>query len=162
MRRFGRQFGMGEIAERAETVIDRYQNDPFFRQRRSVVGSSGSRSARQRAAVNPDHDRTFFVRLGRSPHIETETIFALLARGRVIDGALWVRRLRAIRPEVVAFANAFPRRWGLGSFPTQFARRRGGVRYPFVTANPVNDRARNQSALNTNDVVCGQGGPRYH
>src|SRR5687768_17869238 len=132
---------MGKVAERAETIIDCHQNDPFFRQSRSVIGASRARSARQRAAVNPNHDRALLGGFSRSPHVEIETILALLARRRVIERALWVRRLRAIRTEVVALANAFPRRYGLRRFPTQLAHRRGGERYAFVTANPVIDGA---------------------
>src|SRR5262249_7356860 len=114
---------------------------PLFRQDRPIIGASCARSARQRAAMNPDHDRTFFACFGRSPHVEIETIFALLARRRVIKRALWVRSLRAIRTKVVAFANSFPCRYWLRSFPTQFARGRGGERYAFVTANSVDDGA---------------------
>src|SRR5262245_13287801 len=126
---------MGEVAERAEAIIDRHQNDSFFRQGSPVIGASRARSARQRAAMNPDHDRTFFARPGRGPHVEVETIFALLSRRRVIERALRVRRLRAIRTEVVALANALPRSYRLRSFPAQFAHRRGCERYASITAN---------------------------
>src|SRR5262245_37106374 len=141
MRRLGCQFGMCEIAERAETIIDRHQNDPFFRQGRPFIGAGRARSARQRAAVNPDHDRPLFAGFGRSPYVEIETIFALLARRRVIERALGVRRLRAIRTEVVDLANSFPPGYGLRSFPAQFAHWRGSEWYAFVTANPVDDGA---------------------
>src|SRR5262249_4546884 len=40
--RLGGQCGMSEIAEGVETIVDRHQNDPFFRQSRPVVGASGA------------------------------------------------------------------------------------------------------------------------
>src|SRR5262249_57640139 len=102
---WGVQCGVSEIAKRAKAIIYRHKNDPFFRQGSPVIGASRARSARQRAAVNPYHDRTLFARLGRSPHVETETIFALIARRRVIDRALRVRLLPAIRPEEIGRAH---------------------------------------------------------
>src|SRR5262249_10345931 len=123
------------------------QDDAFLRKICPVVGARCARSARQRAAVNPDHHRALFTRFGRRPHIQIETIFALFAWLRVKKRALRIGRLRTICPEVVALANSLPRDDGLRRFPAQVAHRWRSERNAFKTADAVRLRPRDRSSL---------------
>ncbi len=111
----GGQFGMREVAETTQAIVDGHHH-------RAVSGEQparvhGARSRLQAAAVDPHHDRTPFPGMGGfGPDIQRQAIFALLgqqrAGRRIVKGNADVRALNAHRTRRGRIENAVPRDQG--------------------------------------------------
>jgi hypothetical protein len=70
VRRFGGQFGMGEVPQRTKPVVDRDQYYALPGERNTITRIANARSLRQCTAMNPHEDGTFVSRGGRGPYVQ--------------------------------------------------------------------------------------------
>src|SRR5690606_99121 len=78
-RRFRAEPGMSQVAQNADPVIDRDDDNALPGHLRSVVDRLVAEAAPERAAVDPDHNRRL-ARARRRPDVERETVLAHLPR----------------------------------------------------------------------------------
>src|SRR6185295_2689386 len=106
------------------------------------------------------HHRALVTGFGRGPHVEIQTVLALLPRRRVIHGTGGIGRLRTIRPERVALAHTLPGDYRLRRFPSKIADGRRGKRNPFVALHAVRGRPGDQAAFHSYGIAARH--PRQH
>src|SRR5262249_50429336 len=111
-----------------------------------------TRSASERAAVNPDHDRRLVPRLARSPDVQIEAVLALLSWRRKIHRSLRIGRLRALGTKSITLTHTTPGHHRLRSFPPEAADGWGSERNPLEAPDAISTRARNLASLSSNHV----------
>jgi hypothetical protein len=112
------QFGMRKKTENSQPMIDGHNDRAAASETLAVVARLASGTCPELPAMNPKKDRQLCVfRTLRRPHIQIETIFALV---RIIrfEFSVW-RVLQASRRNSSGIANAGPLRRGTGRTPTQ-------------------------------------------
>src|SRR5215470_18374476 len=145
---FGSQVGMRQVAERPKAIVDGNEHDSFFGECRAVVDRVSARSAGERTAVNPDHDRQFVSRLCGGPDIQIEAVLALFGWRGIVHRSLGIWSLRTLGAKSVTGADAVPGNYGLRSFPSETAHRRSGKRDAFEGADTISRCAGDLAALN--------------
>jgi hypothetical protein len=145
---------MGEVAERAEPVIQRDQNDAFPGQRDAVADVAGAGAACQRAAVDPNKHRLPFASLRGRPDVEKKAVLVLRLQRPDVHGAALVLRLGTLGAIRRCVAHACPGDDGLRRFPAQIADRRRGVRDAFEHGYAAIDSAGNLPAVHTDHICC--------
>ena len=127
----GAQQRVGEIAERAEAVVDGDQHHAALRQPRPVVGDVGAVADGQPAAVDPNQHGGAVVRPRRRPDVQVEAVLVHAVDARVVERPHrgGQRVLHARRRRLGCVAHALPRRRGLRGTPPEVAHRRGRERH---------------------------------
>ena len=135
MTQFSGELGMGEKAQRIESMVERDDDDAARGEMSAVVARLGSRAGDKSTAVNPDHRRQSgaFARRGWRPDIQIEAILRNAGRERVDvvpDDAL-----QRIPTEGIGGADAGPRRNRFRRPPAQRPKRRRGIGNALVDTN---------------------------
>ena len=132
-RRLVAELRMRQIAEHAETIVDRHDDDAPLRQARAVVERLFARATRKRAAVNPNKHRRFTC-VGRRPDIQRQAIFARRADVLRVDALELEARLHARGPKLSRALDAGPRRHCHRRVPAAFSDRRHRIWNAFENA----------------------------
>src|SRR5262249_43616243 len=111
-----------------------------------------TRSASERAPVNPYHDRQLVPRLARSPDVQIEAVLALLGWRRKIHRSLRIGSLRAFGTKSITLTHTTPGHHRLRSFPPEAADWGGSERNPLEAPDAISNRARNLASLYSNHV----------
>src|SRR5580765_7832167 len=122
---------MREEAERADPVVERGDDETFFREALAVVHRNRAGAFRESAAVDIHKYRPPLARPRRRPDVQIETVFARLP----VSHELMRPRLpfhddvlNAVRPEGLGAADALPRWRGPWRPPTKWTNGRRGER----------------------------------
>jgi hypothetical protein len=106
IRRLGAELRMRQIAQHADAIVDRNNDHPLARHRRTIIHRRSIVPAAKRAAMNP-HDHRRLPR-ARRPHIESEAVLAHRRRIVRIDAAGNRLALNARRPRPRRVPHALP------------------------------------------------------
>ena len=134
---------MREVSERSEPVVDRDRDGALRRQCRSVVDAGGARPPRERASVDPDHDRPSLGGVGGAgPHVQVQAVLRRRGGGTSEEGARAVGGLHALRAEAVRAQGSLPPRFDrLRRPPAPVPHGRRRERNPPVGADAVDHDA---------------------
>ncbi len=155
------QLGMSQIAQHAQAVVDRYDDDPPPGHGRPVVHAFAAGARDQGAAVDPDQDRGLLDLRGR-PDVQRQAVLAHRHGRFGVDAARARPRLNAGRTELGRVADALPGRSFDGRPPAARPHRRRGVGHALEDLEAVLRHAAQRAGRRADDGLIGPGGNRRH